>query len=606
MISPMKRVFWAGRVQEKTEVLTLLESAGVIHVEPAEGCCARVADELLKEIDDVGKVLEELEPLKQGHDLLAFPGTPARVVEECLDVTGKLVWNKALQAENRRLFQDYSPWGPLDLESLNVLKFSDVQVRFVQGPLDLLSGLVAEAVQIIPLTRIEGIAVLASRHDIPLPDDLQEVPAPTRTCEDLDQDLTRLRAEAAELQELLERMAQRKPEVLRFSLELQDRKRFQEAATGLLDDGPLFAGQGWIPADSVETLQESLSRSDLALAVNFVDPGNEDAPPTKLKNSAWCRPVECLYSILGVFPGYREPDISTFFLPFMALFAAFLIGDGGYGLLGILATLLAYRPALRAGLDKAVLDLLLILFGSAVIFGTLTNSWFGMQIALLKSFAIVDPNLPAGQEALKKLCFLIAGVHLTIARVWKIRLSPIGASSLGEVGWIMFIWAMLDLVNFLVLGEVLPGRTNTMFVISLSLVLFFTAPSLRVFSMIGAGLGAIALNAAGFLSDIISYIRLWAVGYAGAILAATFNDMIGMIWSFEVTNQLLRPAPMVIAAMLFVAAHLLNFCLSLVAILAHGVRLNLLEFSNHLGLGWTGRPFVPFRRQCGDRYEFIP
>ena len=122
------------------------------------------------------------------------------------------------------------------------------------------------------------------------------------------------------------------------------------------------------------------------------------------------------------------------------------------------------------------------------------------------------------------------------------------------------------------------GRTSTD-------VLVFTEPSRNPLAVLGRGLGAIGLNATSFLSDIISYIRLWAVGLAGGILASSFNEIAG-------------PFPLPAAVLILVPAHALNLALGLVAVLAHGVRLNLLEFSNHLGMEWSGREYQPFRRQA--------
>ena len=149
----------------------------------------------------------------------------------------------------------------------------------------------------------------------------------------------------------------------------------------------------------------------------------------------------------------------------------------------------------------------------------------------------------------------------------------------------LFIWTMLALVNTLVLGSPSPPWMVPAFGLSLGMVLVFTAPSRNPLVTVGRGLGAIALNAVSVLSDIISYIRLWAVGLAGGILAASFNELAG-------------PLPLVATVLILIPAHALNLALGLVAVLAHGVRLNLLEFSNHLGMEWSGREYQPFRRQA--------
>ena len=231
-----------------------------------------------------------------------------------------------------------------------------------------------------------------------------------------------------------------------------------------------------------------------------------------------------------------------------------------------------------AALPGAVLNLSLILFGGVLVFGALTNTWFGESLLKLTPF---DSAAESSQILLQQLCFLVGAVHLSLAHLLKIWKKPLSLSMLAEAGWVLFIWAMLALVNLLVLKMPAPAWMIPLFQVSLAMVLLFTAPSRNPLKALGAGLGAIALNAAAFLSDIISYIRLWAVGLAGGILAASFNQLAGDL-------------PLVVMLLVLVPAHLLNLSLGLVAIFAHGVRLNLLEFSNHLGMEWSGREYEPF------------
>jgi V/A-type H+-transporting ATPase subunit I len=115
------------------------------------------------------------------------------------------------------------------------------------------------------------------------------------------------------------------------------------------------------------------------------------------------------------------------------------------------------------------------------------------------------------------------------------------------------------------------------------LILLFTAPSWNIFASIAAGIGAVLKNASACFSDIVSYIRLWAVGLAGGKVAMAFNDIAAMVPFF------LLKLPV------YVLGHAINIILGVIAILAHGVRLNLLEFSNHLELEWSGRKYDPFR-----------
>ncbi|HNV70464.1 MAG TPA: hypothetical protein PKO06_12255 [Candidatus Ozemobacteraceae bacterium] len=597
MITPMKKVFVAGREADRPDVLSVLQEAGVMHVVPVDAGAMKPTIEVNQDIERAERAIGGLAEVQTEGSPLEYPGTPSRLVDEYYELSERVQWNAAMQAETQKKIQDTALWGALDIESLDVLRRNGLTIKFCLGTSDAVRAIEADAMQVVREESGMAYTIVASRSPIGLPPGVNEIPAPMREARDLEQDLEKLKAEKRDLLESLQRIRLRLPDIQTYLTDLRERKRFQEVEMGLLAEGPIFVCTGWVPVDAISDLEGRLLKSGKRVALQAADPDDEDAPPTKFLNAAWCKPIEALYGAFGVFPGYREPDISQYFLPFLALFTAMLIGDGGYAVIGLAVLGSIYRPAVRNGVPAQFLQLFMILFGATFVFGALTNTWFGTQVSFLKGLMAIDPGTPAGENILKKLCFAIGGLHLTIAHVWKTIRKPqvVEAASLAEVGWIIFIWSIFDLVNFLVLGETLPGRTLPMIYVALGLVLFFSSPSWNPLAAAWSGAGVIALNAAAFLSDIISYIRLWAVGYAGGILASSFNSMIGGIWSYES----FQPAPMVVAALLFIAAHLLNFGLGLVAIFAHGVRLNLLEFSNHLGIEWVGKPYDPFRRLSG-------
>ena len=132
-----------------------------------------------------------------------------------------------------------------------------------------------------------------------------------------------------------------------------------------------------------------------------------------------------------------------------------------------------------------------------------------------------------------------------------------------------------------------------MFEFASLLILFFTKPSINIFRSITAGVGALAGNATNMFSDILSYIRLWAVGLAGGKVAGAFNDIGSMASAIPYVG-------VIIQILIFVFGHILNIILSCISILAHAVRLNLLEFSNHVGLEWAGREYEPFKENKGN------
>jgi V/A-type H+-transporting ATPase subunit I len=242
------------------------------------------------------------------------------------------------------------------------------------------------------------------------------------------------------------------------------------------------------------------------------------------------------------------------------------------------------------GFDKRALNLALCLFGGVSAYGIITNTYFGARLIEVNSF---NADTPEGMKFLQGICFLMGAVHLTVAHVMKVMRRKIDIKVLSEIGWVIFVWGMYGIICKLIIGKgfVMPEEwVGPFFQVSLFLILVFTNPSWNIFKSILSGLGAIAQNASACFSDIVSYIRLWAVGLAGGKVAGAFNNIAEMIPStmFMVPGIFFKVP-------VLVAGHAINIILGVIAILAHGVRLNLLEFSNHLELDWSGREYDPYK-----------
>lgn len=581
MITPMKKVMLAGRHPDRDAVLDLLRETGVVHVEPVHPELVQVSPELLQQIEQAAKAVETLGQFTPAA-APAAPDAAAPVLAERVQAQARRL--AALRDEKQGLEQEMlqvAPWGQLGKAELAALAAGGLQIQFFTCPRDREASITAELYHIV--TRKDGVSygVAVSRQAIVLGDAVTPVATPERDSEELQTVMQELNEEESTIRSTLNGLALQRETIQAHLDELEERKRFSEVELSLLHDGPIFVLQGWVPEPLAANLKQAIEATDLQTGMRLSDPEEEDLPPTKLQNSWWCRPIECLYSVLGITPGYQETDISPFFLPFLTVFTAMIFADAGYGLTALLALVVVYKPLTAKGFRKDLLQLFMILFSGVVIYGLLTNAYFGTSFIKLTSFNAANT---ADQDMLIKLCFFIGALHISIAHLWKIRRKGIALTALAEVGWVCFSWGVYALVNVLVLSEPEPPWMIPLFWVALALILFFTAPSRNIFLAVAKGLGAIALSATGFLSDIISYIRLWAVGLAGGILAARFN-------------ALASPLPLVMAAVILMAGHLMNMALCTVAIFAHGVRLNLLEFSNHIGMEWSGREYDPFTRK---------
>lgn len=583
MIHPMKKLLLAARTSDRQAVLEVLREAELVHVDPVQTVV--IPATLNESIENTRKViglLQQLNPDLKGK--LATPGTPARLVEEAL------VHEKAIPAQRdkiaalRQELEETAAWGNLGLKDLVWLEENGLNIGFYRGPADAVAEIVAEYTVEISQTAGSSLFMAASRQPLRVSDKFVSVPRPERDVEEITAEINICQKIISEQEHSLACIAMRLPDIEQYYTKLQNRRRFTEVENGVHGEEEIFVLTGWCPEDRVSELSAAFTEAELPVAVDVSAPAEEDVPPTSLKNASWANSIQPLYDFMGMVPSYNEPDTSGLFLSMLTVFAAFLVADAGYGLIVVLALMASYKPLVNRGADRNFLHLGLFLFGGTALYGLLTNTWFGETWHLFSGYRF-DPNGDAGMKILQGLCFLMGVCHLTLAHIMKARRRKPDISLLGDAGWILFLWAMYGVICMLILKEpfVLPFEFIVpLFKISAVLILLFTEPSLNPLKCIPAGVGAVLQNASNCFSDIVSYIRLWAVGLAGGKVAGAFNNIADML-------------PFVLAIPVYIAGHGINMILGVIAILAHGVRLNLLEFSNHLELEWSGRKYDPFK-----------
>ena len=373
---------------------------------------------------------------------------------------------------------------------------------------------------------------------------------------------------------------------------------------------------GYLPVDEAERFKAAAAKEHWAWAMD--DPAaDDDKVPTKIKYTRVTRLIAPVFDILGTVPGYREYDISFWFLGFFTLFFAMIIGDAGYGCLFLLAALVMTVKGRKAGKKTSTaVQLLWLLSIATIIWGSLTGTWFGleqaMDVPLLRSLVIPTfANYPAyfgvsttvQQNAIMKFCFILGTVQLSLACVMNIRrkLREKDLSWVADLGMLndkdeKVVLAAIDALYFVVLYLVIGQQVNLMPVACvviagfLLVVLFGGMSPDKTFGQgLKAGLGdafTVFLNTISAFGNIMSYIRLFAVGMASLAIAQSFNNM---AFGFK--------GPLVIAAVLILLiGHGLNIVMGLLSVVVHGVRLNLLEFSGQLGMEWAGIAYDPFKK----------
>jgi len=435
---------------------------------------------------------------------------------------------------------------------------------------------------------------------------------PQKSLNEYKEEIEKHNFEIQEIDDELKKYADRKPALLKEMERVEYDLEFETAVAGLNKVENLPSNQGlcwltgYVPAEDLGLVKKIASENGWALSAEE-PPETDEYVPTKLKNNKFVQLITPITNFLDINPGYREVDISPIFLTFFCIFFAMLFGDAAYGLIITTMAVIGIIGALKN--KKAVstaIKMLLLLGLLNTTWGVLTCSWFAMDNKYIPDFlkdislsyistaktddAIVSQNLQI-------FCFSLAVVHLVIAHIVVIFKCK-SLKIFGELGSIGMLLGMYNVVLNLIVST--PARPISIMPISITIYLIGGGFALSfIFSSYeGSILKSILNSCQNFISvvlgvvnvfsDIMSYIRLWAVGLAGAAIAHTINGMAGpMLGGFLIFAGII----------LLIFGHGLNMVLNVLSVLVHGVRLNTLEFSGHVGLAWSGTAYKPFKEK---------
>ena len=354
--------------------------------------------------------------------------------------------------------------------------------------------------------------------------------------------------------------------------------------------------RGWIAHDGADLLRNAARSHGWGLALR--DPNADETPPTLIRPPKLFRPVKALFEGLGISPAYTEADVSVPFMCYFSLFFAMLVGDGAYGAIFLAATLFGWKKTsggVRSPLVKSWLVLMTVFSSATVLWGLLSNTWFGAQIPWCADWPTVKWLADPSYQNMMLLCFTIGASHLIVARVWNGICRINDSTCVAEFGWAGILLFMYFVTNSIVgIFSGIPSALYWVFGVSLAMVFGFSVKPSELKTR-GAELGMLPLNIMSALGDIISYVRLFAVGLASVKVAENFNSMAtglldgaGSMWV-----KVLMAVAMV---SILVLGHALNLVMAGLSILVHAVRLNTLEFSNHKGVSWAGYAFKPYKK----------
>ena len=580
MIVKMSKVYVVARSGDRDRLLDRLGELGAVHLTPVSAEKAIAEEATISQIERLRRAMQILSGIKAGGKK---PGcSPLEAAAETLDIQRESAERRSRLTNIHKQVQQLEIWGDVRLEQFEQLRLAGLDARFFTILAVDVGDVQADCVQVIG--DLKGKKVLlgaVTRGGAPeTPESAEEIELPQS-------DRPTLRAEAAKIDRAEKAAVQRLAELAHMSeslaaelVRLQSLAQYQIAGHGGLTEESLFAIQGWGPADQAASLGAGLAEAGLQAAVQTTEPSENEAPPTLIRYPRWARPIKGLFDMLGTVAGYEEFDVSGPFMIALPIFAAMLIGDGGYGAILLLAPLI-FRKKIVPALGEDFSRLIVVIGAVSLVWGLLCASFFG--VTLYKPIIPVDMT-DASRNLVMRISFFMGAIHLSFAQIWRgVSFWP-SLKSLSSFGWAFFVWGMLGVVKYFVLGEAVGMDTlwPYLLIVGAVLAIVFDSPSKNPAKMLALGLANFPLSMLSAFSDVISYVRLMAVGLASSVLAKSFNELAMSM------DSLLMAIPILIFG------HGLNLGLAMIALFAHGVRLNMLEFSNNLGMQWTGKPYQPF------------
>lgn len=418
----------------------------------------------------------------------------------------------------------------------------------------------------------------------------KEVSLPQLPFEDIKQQIERKQRQLAEIEIYLNDQATNVKWLEDYLLLLNDHLGMQQTLEGMGNiEGKIKYLKGYIPNGLVDDFMTAAKVNGWGYQVS--DPENPEEVPVYIKNPKWISIINPVMKFIDIVPGYKEVDVSIYFLVAFSLFFAMLVGDAGYGFLFLVIAFF-----LRKKMTPQMQFLIYLLSISTMVWGILSGTYFGSeQIAALPFLKdLVIPNIASfgvdNISFMMHLSFLIGAIHLTVAHGIRMVQFINSIRALSEVGWIALVWGLFLLTEQLVLGKSMPDWGIWLFVGGAALVALFSVESKNFFKSMGISLANLPLSLISGFSDIVSYVRLFAVGMATAAVAASFNNMIlpNGISGMGFIN-------IIMAAIALLLGHGLNIALALMAVMVHGIRLNMLEFAGHLGVQFSGEAYKPFK-----------
>jgi len=609
MIVPMQKVTLFISARHREEALLQLRKLGLVHIQHLKAPVSEDVSQLEAKLNTLEKSLLIIENEARGvADKTDKKDDIEKLINEILALSTEAQQIGNITAEKQNLLAWFERWGKISLADIEALNKKGIFLRLYNTDKSVLKNL-PENLHIEIINEDKNrvmLALISESEDTRL--EIKEEFIPREDYPSVIAELDRLTKRTEEIDKRMTQLAQYADQIQVYKQDLEKRLEFATVKSGMQDADEICYLQGYCPEGKVKRLIQAAANEGWGYLSE--EPAETDNPPTLLKLNKWVSIIRPVFDFLGTVPGYREYDVSMCFLIFFTLFVAMIIGDAGYGVIFLLVSVFAHRKSVKKGQPLTLtIKLLYVLSMSTIAWGTITGNWFGaVQIARLPFFKALTipqiatfPELFPGmdinpQREVMFICFVIAVIHLGLANIMNFVNELPQLKSIAHLGWFAIIVGLFFLVLNLVLGMAMPGFATPLIISGLAAVILFInqEKGTGILKGIAKGVGGAFttfLDAVSSFSNIISYIRLFAVGMATVAIASSFN---------QIAAPLMHGYTFPAAALILLIGHGLNIVMGLLSVVVHGIRLNMLEFSGQLGMEWTGYEYEPFQEKTKD------
>lgn len=599
MVLPMEKLSLLIFHEDYRAFLEELRDRGVVHVHENKKKSAE-NERLKQKLQLVRRITEIIRLLDKRPLASVMQKTEKREMELLAGLEERYKRIEQIEQQIVSLEKEggvYEPWGVFPRNRIRQLEDAGWDLRFFTVPDRKYNAGWEERFNAFVVNQEKGQTYFVSvmpAGDQNRPAEADSVVFPVLSAEEIQEKVEVLREERNTIAQELDGIAVDAVRQLKdyrlHVYEDTDELKLEDASLKLVDE-KVIALEGWVPEGIKKDTEQWLAEK--GVCYEFEKPTSADNPPILLKNNRFARLFEFIGELYSL-PNYRELDLTPFFAPFFVLFFGFCLGDSGYGLLILLGVSL-YKIKAKPAI-KPILSLAQWLGLATVVMGIVGGTFFGIQLLEVEvPWVVRFRSLMLDSQQLFNLALIIGvvqiifGMFLKVANLWKQYGFP---ATLSTIGWLVLILG--EGICYLLMTKGYEVRTVMYVIGGVAGVLIFLLNNLKrnVFINVGAGLWDAYNALTGFLGDVLSYIRLFALGISGAVLGLVFNEL-----AVNMSGALPPVLKQLVMLVILLFGHSINLFMAGLGSFVHPMRLTFVEFYKNAGFEGGGKKYQPFCRR---------